>query len=314
MNVVGRTLITAGVLVLLFVVYQLWGTGIREAQAQSRLEDQFNDKLAQVETPGDSATIGSTTSSSPDTSTSTDTVTTETLPVTTAPATDVAPVKGEAIGQIKIPKIGLDAYVIEGVDDADLHEGPGHYPGTPLPGQDGNAAIAGHRTTYGAPFANIDELIPGDKITVTTIQGTFTYAVLAQPDGSGHIIVNPSQSEVLDDVGDNRLTLTACHPKYSASKRIVVFAQLQGEPKPFTPPPDHDGAPETVVSLDLGTETGPKRPVFFYGLLCAAIWIAAWLIGKRWRKWPAYFIGLPFFLVALFYFFENFSRLLPSNF
>src|SRR3954454_6898159 len=247
MNVVGRTLITARVLVLLFVVYQLWGTGIREAQAQSRLEDQFNDKLAQVEAPGDSATIGSTSStssSSPDTPTSADTGTPETLPPTTAPAIDVAPVKGEAIGQITIPKIGLDAYVIEGVDDADLHEGPGHYPGTPLPGQDGNSAIAGHRTTYGAPFANIDELVPGDKITVTTIQGTFTYAVLAQPDGSGHIIVNPSQSEVLDDVGDNRLTLTACHPKYSASKRIVVFAQLQGEPKPFTPPPDHDGAPE----------------------------------------------------------------------
>jgi sortase A len=240
-------------------------------------------------------------------------VTSETLPATTAPATGVAPVKGEAIGQIVIPKIGLDAYVIEGVDDADLHQGPGHYPGTPLPGQAGNSAIAGHRTTYGAPFGNIDQLVPGDKITVTTIQGTFTYAVLAQPDGSGHIIVNPNQSEVLNDVGDNRLTLTACHPKYSASKRIVVFAQLQGEPKPAPPPVDHDG-PQTVVSLDLGTETGPKRPVFLYGLLCAAIWIAAWLIGKRWRKWPAYFIGLPFFLVALFYFFENFSRLLPSNF
>src|SRR5262245_23624916 len=162
LGVVGRVFITAGVLILLFVAYQLWGTGIREAQAQDRLERKFNERLNQ--TQSDNPTIGSSSSSGAPT-TSSDTVTTRTLPVTTAPATDFPVVEGEPIGRIEIPRISLDAYVVEGVGDDDLHSGPGHYPGTPMPGQEGNAAIAGHRTTYGAPFGSIDELAPGDKIT-----------------------------------------------------------------------------------------------------------------------------------------------------
>ncbi|MEY2421401.1 MAG: sortase [Acidimicrobiaceae bacterium] len=307
LSALGRTCITAGVLILLFVVYQLWGTGIREAQAQDALEREFNQKVAQAN-GADGATVGSSSST---TSTSSGTATTETLPVTTAPAL-AAPPEGEALGKIEIPKIGLSAFVIEGVSDSDLHNGPGHYPATPLPGQQGNAAIAGHRTTYGAPFASIDELVPGDTITVTTLQGTFTYAVTRQEDGSGHIIVPPSAVEVLNEVpGKNLLTLTACHPKYSASKRIIVVGELQGEPKPAlpraadVPKPDLQG---------LSGKGAPKLPAILYGLLCAAIWIAAWRIGKLWRKWPSYLIGLPIFLVALFFFFENFSRLLPSNY
>ena len=115
-----------------------------------------------------------------------------------------------------------------------------------MPGNPGNAAIAGHRTTYGAPFHNIDQLAPGDEIIVTTLQGEFRYEVLPQPtdevDDSGepvmrgNFIVAPSQVEVLDDFGDNRLTLTACHPKYSARQRIVVVAQLVEEPAPAPPP------------------------------------------------------------------------------
>ena len=305
----GRTCITAGVLILLFVVYQLWGTGIRESQAQDRLERQFNDKLAQAD-GGDSAIVGSSSSSS-STSSDSGSATTETLPVTTA-APQAAPPEGEALGKIEIPKIGLTAFIIEGVSDSDLHNGPGHYPATPLPGQQGNAAIAGHRTTYGAPFASIDELAPGDSIKITTLQGTFTYAVTRQDDGSGHIIVPPSATEVLDEVpGKNLLTLTACHPKYSASKRIIVFAELQGEPKAAAPrAPD---APQPELQ-GLSGKRAPKLPAIMFGLLCAAIWIAAWRLGKLWRKWPTYFIGFPFFLVALFFFFENFSRLLPSNY
>ena len=114
--------------------------------------------------------------------------------------------------------------MIEGVDADDLKNGPGHYPDTPLPGEKGNAAIAGHRSTYGAPFANVDNLDPGDPITVTTLQGSFHYSV------TGQEIVSPDDVQVLDDKGDNELTLTACHPKYSASKRIVIHAKLEGTP------------------------------------------------------------------------------------
>jgi sortase A len=323
LSAVGRSCITAGVLILLFVAYQLWGTGIREAQAQDRLQNQFNQKLAQA-SGDDSSVVGS--NSAPSTSTGSNasgSTTTETLPPTTAAALP-APPEGDALGKIEIPKIGLSAIVVEGVGDGDLHNGPGHYPATPLPGQKGNAAIAGHRTTYGAPFASIDELAPTDTIKVTTLQGTFTYAVLGcgkltMPDGvtcddpnSGHVIVSPGAVQVLDEFpGRNILTLTACHPKYSASKRIIVFAELQGEPKPAAPRAADAPKPELQ---GLSGKRAPKLPAIMFGLLCAAIWIAAWRVGKLWRKWPAYFVGLPFFLVALFYFFENFSRLLPSNY
>jgi sortase A len=307
LNVVGRVCITAGVLILLFVAYQLWGTGIREAQAQSRLKTQFKDRLSTTTVPADTTTTASTTPGN-------DTI--ATLPPVTAPAA-AAPAEGDPIGQIQIPKIGLDAIIVEGVADDDLKSGPGHYPSTPLPGQKGNAAIAGHRTTYGAPFSSIDELEPDDEITITTIQGTFVYKVLRQEDGSGHIIVNPNQTEVLNEVpGKNTLTLTACHPKYSASERIIVFAEMKGEALPApTPTTTASGAPAPALgSESLSGKKAPKLPAILFGLLCAAIWVAAWQVSLRWRKWTSYAIALPIFLVALFYFFENFSRLLPSNF
>jgi sortase A len=290
LGAVGRTMITAGVLILLFVVYQLWGTGILQAQAQDRLGKQLDRKLAEA-----------TPSTVPPTSTP------DTLPITTAPPLAAPPTEGDAIGRIEIPSIGLKAVVVEGVGVDDLKDGPGHYPDTPMPGQKGNASIAGHRTTYGAPFASIDELKPGDQIFVTTVQGRFTYAVAATEDGSGHIVVSPSQVDVLDDKGDNRLTLTACHPKYSASKRIIVYGTLQGEPLPAQPRAE-------PVQAGISGKQVSKWPAIVWGIVCALIWIAAWRLSKQWRKWTSYLIHLPFFLVALFIFFENFSRLLPANY
>ncbi|MEX2292407.1 MAG: class E sortase [Acidimicrobiales bacterium] len=294
LGVIGRTLITSGVLILLFVAYQLWGTGIRESQAQSRLEDQFTEAL-------DAAPASTSTSAPPDTSTTT-------LPVTTTSLAPVEPVaEGDPAARIRIPRIGVDKIVVEGVSLGDLKKGPGHYPTTPLPGQQGNAAIAGHRTTYGAPFNRIDELAVGDEIFVETVQGSFRYVVSAQQ------IVAPTQVDVLDDKGDSRLTLTACHPKYSARQRIVVVAQLAPDevalPRPARPA---TAAPPALDSID--GAGAPALPAIVLGFGCAAIWLLAWLLGRRWRKWPAYGIGLPFFLVGLFYFFEEFSRLLPSNF
>jgi sortase A len=109
-----------------------------------------------------------------------------------------------------------------------------------LPGMSGNAAIAGHRTTWGAPFGRIDELAPGDEIKVQTIQGTFTYRVIEQLGGKGHFIISPNRLNVLDqdfDVHPNRLTLISCHPKLTARNRIVVIAELVGEPAEYYPPP-----------------------------------------------------------------------------
>ena len=169
--------------------------------------------------------------------------------------------QGSAIARIQIPAINVDKTVVEGVRVSDLRKGPGHYPATPLPGQAGNAAIAGHRTTYGAPFGNVDELLPGDEIIVTTIQGEFTYRVVEQGAGHGHLIVAPTAIEVLDqDFSDhpNRLTLTACHPKGSARQRIIVVGELVGDPAPTYPRPGQveQATPQLASeSLDETTDT-----------------------------------------------------------
>ncbi len=110
--------------------------------------------------------------------------------------------------------------VVEGTDAGDLRKGPGHYPGTPLPGQRGTVAIAGHRTTYGAPFRKIDKVRPGDEIVVVMPYGRFTYRVERTR------IVPPTAVWVTQRVSYDRLILSACHPLYSAAKRIVVFAKL----------------------------------------------------------------------------------------
>ncbi len=295
LGAVGRTFITAGMVILLFVAYQLWGTGIREAQAQDRLEDDFTEVLEAAERPVPPTSTPSTTT--PDAE----------VPEP-APTIDAVP-DGEPTARILIPRIGVDKIVVEGVSLPDLKKGPGHYPESPLPGQEGNAAIAGHRTTYGAPFNRIDELVPGDEITVETIQGSFTYRMTEQ------LIVSPTQVDVLDDKGDNRLTLTACHPKYSARQRIVVVAELDPGEEPLPRPPREEEEDATPPALDdIDGEGAPALPAILLGVLCAAIWLMAWLLGRAWRRWPSYALGLPFFLVALFFFFEEFSRLLPASF
>jgi len=313
LGAVGRVCITGGVLILLFVVYQLWGTGLREAQAQNQLEDDFAEVL-EAAAPTSTTTSSTTTTTRP---AATATTTTTEAPATVPPVEPVP--EGEAMARLRIPVIGVDKIVVEGVSLGDLKKGPGHYPETPLPGQEGNAAIAGHRTTYGAPFNRIDELVAGDEILVETAQGEFRYLVTEQ------LIVSPTQVEVLDDKGDNRLTLTACHPKYSARQRIIVVAELAPEevPLPFSRPlrgeePAGGGepgeAPTPPALDDIDGEGAADWPAIVLGLLCALIWLLAWALGRRWRPWPAYALGLPFFLVALFFFFEEFSRLLPSNF
>ena len=295
LGAVGRTCITAGVLILLFVAYQLWGTGIRTAQAQNRLEDDFEAVLDEA--------------SSSTTSTTETTVTTTPVPTTETVAPPIPPVpEGEATAQIQIPAIGVDKVVVEGVSLPDLKKGPGHYPWTPLPGQKGNAAIAGHRTTYGAPFHRLDELKPGDEIIVTTVQGEFTYEVTET------LIVKPTDVHVLDDKGDNRLTLSACHPKYSARQRIIVVSHLAEDEEVLPAPPPREDLPAPSTIDDIDGEGAPAWPAIALGIGCAAIWLLAWLVGRMWRKWPAYLIGFPFFMVALFFFFEEFSRLLPSNY
>jgi sortase A len=312
---VGRTLIGTGVLILLFVAYQLWGTNLAEARSQKSLKHDFLASL-----PSTTAATTPTTAAAPG----------STVPATTAPPNTFAPPPpaGEAVAIIKIPKIGVEKAVVEGTGVPDLKKGPGHYIGTPMPGQPGNAAIAGHRTTYGAPVNRIDELQPGDPIIVTTRQGSFRYEMAQQE------IVKPADVHVLDPTPDNRLTLTSCNPKYSARQRIVVVARLVGAAAPAPPPeaasPTTTVAPTSTIAGDdspvvsaparstsieggLSGEGAANGPAILWGVLAAAVFAAVWILSRVWRRWPAYLLGAPVFLVVLFVFFENVSRLLPAN-
>ncbi|MFZ0043503.1 MAG: class E sortase [Solirubrobacteraceae bacterium] len=128
---------------------------------------------------------------------------------------------GDAIGQIEIPKIGNTYNIVQGTDTRSLEEGPGHYPSTALPGMGQTVAVAGHRTTYLAPFRFLNQVNTGDRIYITMPYGRFTYVVQYQR------IVAPTQTSVIDNVGYDRLVLSACNPLYSAAQRIIVFARLR---------------------------------------------------------------------------------------
>ncbi|MGZ6913597.1 MAG: sortase [Acidimicrobiia bacterium] len=293
----GTVLRNLGVLLLLFVAFQLWGTAALEHRDQSRLRHDFKIALAS-QTPASGSTATPTGDGS-----------TLTPPTTAVPAPPAAP-SGEAVAMIKIPKIGVEQAVVEGTGVTDLRKGPGHYRNTPLPGQPGNAAIAGHRTTYGAPFNRLDELAVGDPILVTTLQGHFKYIVSDAP-----FPVSPSQNDVLFNKGDNRLTLTTCHPKFSASKRLIVVAKLAKDAKPA---PVRKDAPKTprAVADDAGTsgDAGALLPALAWAALVGAAYAGMVRLSRRWNRRAALLLGTPIVLALLFPFFEQLSRLLPANY
>lgn len=130
--------------------------------------------------------------------------------------------EGDSLTRIQIPRIGVDVVVVEGTTASALRAGAGHYPKTPLPCEVGNVAIAGHRTTYGRPFHDLDQLQPGDRVTLETPIGECTYEVDKDP-----FIVAPTQTDVVDNTPDAaRLTLTTCHPKGSARERLILTATM----------------------------------------------------------------------------------------
>jgi sortase A len=132
---------------------------------------------------------------------------------------------GDALTRIKIPRINVDVVVVEGTTASALRAGAGHYPATPLPCEEGNVGIAGHRTTYGKPFNHLDLLRPGDDIILETPIGSCTYKVAKDP-----YVVAPDDGTVVRRTDVPSLTLTTCHPKGSAKQRLIVRATLQGAP------------------------------------------------------------------------------------
>ncbi len=311
---IGLVIFAFGVLVLLFVAYQLWGTSITTRLHQDALRTQFDRELANARKSRSTTTTAPPTQSSAPTSS-----TTTTQPLSGVAAPGLAPANGQPIGTIVIPSIGANFVVVQGTDTGDLELGPGHYANTPLPGQPGNAAIAGHRTTYLHPFYNLNELADGDPIYITTIQGRFQYDVTSVT------VVSPSDIAVLDPTPSPTLTLTTCNPRYSASQRLVVQASLVSPPAsvPTTTttiptsktPKSHR---PSSASAGLAGPNGSVWPTLGWGLAAAAFATAVWLAMRRWRRWPVRVavgvVGTLLFLTLLFFFFQSITPLLPASF
>jgi sortase A len=296
-SITGKILIGAGILVLLFTAYQIWGTSIQESHTQNALRSTLISETNNQEIRhalAEAAAIDKL----------------PTGPPVAAPRT-AAPSEGEPVGDIRIPRIGVNQVVVEGTNTPDLRKGPGHYIGTPLPGQNGNASIAGHRTTYGHPFYNLDGVKVGDPIVLTTLQGIFVY------DATKSFVVSPSDTSVIRNAFANLLTLTTCNPRFSASTRLIVQAKLahsQLFPNRGLPvgrlnadPKSGDLAGNSNVELTQTLLWG-----FLVLVLLGSVLFTAWRFRKqRWMIWGVGTVGM---LILLWFFFGAISPLLPASF
>jgi sortase A len=210
-RIVSIMLITAGIVVLadagLTLVWQEPFSAAYGSFKQSQAADQLNELESQYPTPADLAAIAGVRG---------DAAKARILADRFQPHLE----EGHAIGRIRIDRIGLNMVVIQGTDTASLEKGPGHYEATPIPGQPGTVAIAGHRTTYLAPFRHIDEIREGDEVRIEMPYAAFTYTVYR------HDVVDPGDVGIIKPIGFDQLVLTACHPPYSAAHRYAVFARL----------------------------------------------------------------------------------------
>lgn len=213
----GEVLITAGLVLLLFVAWQLWWTDVEANRAQAAITDDLHAQWGDDDREAPTAPVAA---------------------VDHGPPPEVAvPAPGTSFAIVHIPRFGADYQprpVVEGVGLDLLEDGVGHYPGTALPGQVGNVALAGHRVTYGRPFNLIAELQPSDAIVLETADAWFTYrmrsSTIVTPDRTDVIAPVPEQPGVAPT--ERLLTLTACHPMYSARERFISYAVLEGwQPK-----------------------------------------------------------------------------------
>jgi sortase A len=293
---VGRVVLVAGILILLFIPYLLWGTGLITARNQSALTSQF--VAAQKKAHSHPAkTIAEPAHNA--------------APAAPAVAPTIPdPPIGSPVGTILIPKINLAMTVVEGTDEARLAMGPGHYPTTPLPGEAGNVAIAGHRTTYLHPFYSLDALVPGDLIYITTLQGTFLYKVL------GSQVVLPTDVAVVDPTPTPQLTLTTCNPRYSASQRLVVHALLVASElahptsTPVAVTTHHDKAPPQQP-------TKQWAPAILWGVGVAGLAVGLWVLALHTRALNRALtigMGTAVWLLVVFLFFQSVAPLLPASY
>ena len=243
LSAVAAVLLLSGALMAGFVVFLLYGTGIETRIEQRRLLQEL-ESTSSPELPAPAGRSLPTTANQPH----------------ERPAVDV----GDPLGQLSIPAIGAEWVFVSGIGEDELRLGPGHFPGTPLPGEQGNMALAGHRTTHGAPFSRIDEIDPGDEILLTTPTGEHRYISV------GTAIVGPADYSEISTQWPTipTLSLVSCHPKYSTRQRIIVHAVLAGYELPAgssTSDTDNEQPVDEPDSSDLNspsTDDETETPFF----------------------------------------------------
>lgn len=290
-GVIGRIFVVAGVLLLFFTAYLLWGTGVYTKHQQNLLEERLRSDPVVSER---SLTQGGK------------------IP---AARPDKAPKLGDPLFSIKVPKIGLDTVVVEGVGVEELKKGPGLFPdctdgessecvaGAKYPGEDGNVSISGHRTTYGAPFFRLNELKKNDVIDFVSGRARYRYRVREQK------IVDPVGGfQEVEQAGRTELTLTTCHPRFSAAQRLVIKADFEGSSLVAASPsgrgPTQTGAPP-VIPTD----------VIVLGSIAVASALASLSLSRKYR-WTAAYVALGMVGAAGLWVgvFPRVLSLMPENF
>ena len=278
-GVAGEILLTLGLVILLFVIFEIFGSSYIAGKHQATLRSSLAPSLHTTTKP---------------------TIITH-APVPAPPSTSPTPSGGTPIAILSIPEIGLNTVVIQGAGTLPLERGPGHYPLTPMPGQAGNVAIAGHRTTWGRPFYNLDRLRTGSKITLASPQGSFTYEVRKI------FVVDPNDGSVLEPTVRPSLTLTTCNPRFSASTRLVARAVMVGSS--LTP------ANKVIWPKSAAPEPPPDpTPAWILGIVSLLVLAATLVLGRLLRRgWIAFLVGVPVSVVVLMLFFTAVTPFLPAN-
>jgi sortase A len=269
-------------LVLLFAGYQNWITDTTQHRSQAALQHEVTKVISGKPV---TSVIGPNTP----------------LPTSKDPGV------GHWLGVISIPTISLSQVIVDGTDKSQLQLGPGHYIGTAMPGEAGNVAIAGHRTTWGRPFRNLDKLHMGDQIFITTPRAAIMYRVIWIK------VVSPSDTGVVAPTTTPSLTLTTCNPPYSAASRLIVRAELGAVGKIHTEIPTWTVTERQSSTLLKGQERYPKWPVFLYGLLLALILILGELRRRGSRPVVATVATLLLALPVTLLWFNAIAHVLPAG-
>jgi sortase A len=268
-TVVRRGLLIFVATVVAFLAFGLWFSGLSHARSQVGLQRRFRAELGSLSAPVSGL---------------------------------IKP--GSPVAVLEIPSIGVNEVVVEGARSGQMRAGPGHVVGSALPGQPGNAVIAGRRTLYGGPFKHLNSLEPGERIVVTTGQGKSTYRVMSDPKSYGAV-----HGSVFGDYGDNRLTLFTADPPLRASRRLVVTAKLVELPYEATE------LRRTLDAEGLGL-TGERGSIamalVWLELLVGLLLLAAFAMA-RWSRWTAWVVFVPALALFTWLFFEHAVQLLPAT-